>query len=404
MDAWPGRAILHVDMDAFFAAVEQLDHPEWRGKPVIVGGSASGRGVVSTASYEARVFGVRSAMPSARAARLCPDAIWAPSRFDRYREFSRIVRGIFLDTTPHVQPVSIDEAFLDVSPTGHSDPDPVAVAYRIQARIDDLGLSCSVGIGTSKTVAKIASDFHKPHGITVVRPGEERDFLAPLPVSSLSGIGGATARRLREVGIRTLGELAALDEALAAQMLGSWGPGLVQRARGVDDSPVRPERDVKSVSHEHTFAHDVRERAEVETSLRSLAARVAERLRHNHLSGRTVTVKLRYADFTTKTVSHTLEAATDLESVISRVAVDLLRQAWTPGAGLRLLGVGMSGFGERTVQLDLLEGGGAQVDSRERALARGLDAVRERFGPDSITLGRDLASRQEDASDEGAEA
>lgn len=404
MDVWPGRAILHVDMDAFFAAVEQLDHPEWRGKPVIVGGSASGRGVVSTASYEARVFGVRSAMPSARAARLCPDAIWAPSRFGRYRELSRMVRSIFVDTTPHVQPVSIDEAFLDVSPTGYSDPDPVAVAYRIQARIDDLGLSCSVGIGTSKTVAKIASDFHKPHGITVVRPGEERDFLAPLPVSSLSGIGGATARRLREVGIRTLGELAVLDETLAVQMLGSWGPGLVQRARGVDDSPVRPERDVKSVSHEHTFAHDVRERAEVETSLRSLAARVAERLRHNHLSGRTVTVKLRYADFTTKTASHTLEAATDLESVISRVAVDLLRQAWTPGAGLRLLGVGVSGFGERTVQLDLLEGGGAQADSRERALARGLDAVRERFGPDSITLGRDLASRQEDASDEGTDA
>jgi DNA polymerase-4 len=388
-------------MDAFFAAVEQLDHPEWRGRPVIVGGSPEGRGVVSTASYEARRYGVRSAMPSSRAARLCPDAVWAPARFDRYRELSLAVRAIFTAVTPHVQPVSIDEAFLDVTPTSHRDPDPVAVARDIQSRVDALGLSCSVGVSTSKTVAKIASDFDKPHGITVVRPGEEAAFLAPLPAATLSGIGGATSRRLREIGIRTLGDLAALDEALAGQTLGSWGPELVRRARGIDTSPVRPEREVKSVSHEHTFAHDVRDRGEVEASVRSLATRVAARLRRHGLAGRTVTVKLRYADFTTKTASRTLDTATDLDGVIADAAVALLRATWTPGAGLRLLGVGVSGFGERVRQLGLLDEDPVADDARERALAQSLDAVRERFGTASITFGTEVPAPHDPA--DGAE-
>lgn len=387
---WIGRAVLHVDMDAFFAAVEQLDHPEWRGLPVIVGGSAEGRGVVSTCSYEARAFGIRSAMPSARAARLCPDAIWAPARFERYHELSRAVRDIFLAVTPHVQPVSIDEAFLDVTPTGHRDPDPVGVARRIQRAVDELGLSCSVGVSTSKTVAKIASDFEKPHGITVVRPGEEASFLARLGVRALSGIGAATETRLRSLGVRTLGELAALEPDAAERTLGSAGAELVRRAAGIDPSPVKPERQVKSVSHEHTFDHDVRERAEVESALRGLASRTARRLRRYGLAGRTVTVKLRYADFTTKTASQTLSSPSDLEREIAEAACGLLRSVWTPGAGLRLLGVGVSGFAERSEQLDLLDGALGVPDERERALARSLDAVRERFGQSVIGFGSEV--------------
>jgi len=387
MKKWVGRAILHVDMDAFFAAVEQLDHPEWRGKPVIVGGSAKGRGVVSAASYEARAFGVRSAMPSGQAARLCPDAVWAKPHFARYRELSRAVRDIFESVTPYVQPLSIDEAFLDVTPGPHSIDDPVHVARAIQQRVDDLGLSCSVGVATSKTLAKIASDHDKPHGITIVRPGQEAAFLAPMPVTALSGIGARTAERLRAAGLHTLGDIAALDDASAKQLVGSWGPELVLRARGIDDSPVRSTREVKSVSHEHTFARDVRDRKDVETAVRSLAEKVAGRLRRSGLAGRTVTVKLRYADFTTRSASHTLAVATDLEADITDVALGLLRKAWTPGAGLRLVGVGVSGFAEPTEQLGLLDGDDSAAHERSRALTQSVDAVRQRFGEDAIVFG-----------------
>jgi len=384
---WRGRAILHVDMDAFFAAVEQLDHPEWRGRPVIVGGGAEGRGVVSTASYEARRFGIHSAMPSAQAARLCPDAIWATPRFGRYRELSRAVHRIFESFTPLVQPLSIDEAFLDLTPSPHGDHDPVSAARLVQEHIDQLGLSCSVGVATSKSVAKIASDHEKPHGITIVQPGQEAAFLAPLPVTTLSGIGARTSERLRAAGLHTLGELAALDEASATQLMGSWGPELVLRAQGVDGSSVRPTRDVKSVSHEHTFARDVRDREDVEATLRALAGKVAVRLRRAGLAGRTVTVKLRYADFTTRSASRTLPVATDLEAAISDVAIGLLRGTWTAGAGLRLIGVGVSGFAEPAEQLDLLEADGSAAHTKSRALTLSVDAVRERFGEDVIGFG-----------------
>lgn len=385
--SWQGRAILHVDMDAFFASVEQLDHPEWRGRPVIVGGSPEGRGVVSTASYEARAFGVRSAMPSAQAKRLCPDAIWARgSSFDRYRELSRAIREIFAVFTPHVQQVSIDEAYLDVTPTPHRPTDPLAVARDIQQRVDDLGLSCSIGVAASKTVAKIASDHDKPHGITVVCPGQEAAFLAPLPVTALPGVGAATATSLREAGMRTLGDIAALDALSAHQLLGSWGPELVQRARGVDDRAVHQDEGVKSISHEHTFSRDVRERAEVESAVRELAGRVATRLRRKGLAARTLTVKLRYADFTTSTTSRTIGVATDLESEMVPVALALLRTAWTPGTGLRLIGFGASGFARRTQQLGLLEGN-EEGRQREKALVESLDEIRRKFGSESIAFG-----------------
>lgn len=388
-EAWPGRAILHVDMDAFFASVEQLDHPEWRGRPVLVGGSAEGRGVVAAASYEARAFGVRSAMPSVQAARRCPDAIWAPARFDRYRELSAKVVEIFRSLTPHVQQVSIDEAYLDVTPTAHQPRDPVEIAHEIQQRVDDLGLSCSVGVATSKTVAKIASDHRKPHGITIVPPGTEADFLAPLPVRAIPGVGEATATRLASAGVRTIGDLARLDAQSARQLLGDYGPELVERASGRDERPVREDEGVKSVSHEHTFAKDVREPGDVEGALRLLARKVAARMRRKHLSGRTVTVKLRYADFTTRTVSRTLAQPTDLEAELVPVALELVREAWSPGAGLRLIGFGVSGFGEATQQLDLLGEERSEDRDRSRAIAQSIDEVRRRFGADAISLGAD---------------
>lgn len=383
---WPARAVLHVDMDAFFAAVEQLDHPDWRGLPVIVGGAADRRGVVAAASYEARRSGVRSAMPSAQAQRLCPDAVWAPARFERYRELSRRILALFEELTPAVEQISIDEAFLDVTPSAHRPVDPVDVATGIQRRVDGLGLSCSVGVATCKTVAKIASDHDKPHGITIVRPGEESAFLAPLPVDALPGIGSATAAALRAAGIRTLGDLAVLDPASATELMGSAGPVSVQRAAGIDDRPVAPSRDVKSVSNEHTFSSDVRERDEVEAALRRLVDKVSVRLREKGLQGRTVTVKLRYADFTTKTVRQTLPAAMDLTDELLPPALELIRDVWTPGAGLRLLGFGVSGFGVPSTQLDLFADEGTYT-SKSRALVESMDAVRARFGDDAIMRG-----------------
>ena len=395
---WEGRAILHVDLDAFFAAVEQLDHPEWRGKPVIVGGDPGRRGVVSTCSYEARAFGVRSAMSSARAVQLCPQAIWTHGSYARYREMSHAVRAIFADETPLVQPVSIDEAYLDVTPGRYTAEHPVAIARRIRARVAELGVTCSVGVSAVKSVAKIASDHDKPDGLTVVCPGQEAAFLAPLPVRTMPGVGPRTAERLVSLGIRTLGELAAVDDVTAAEVLGSHGVGLVARARGRDARGVHENEAAKSVSNERTFATDVREIGDVDGALAALAAKVGQRVRHGGLAGRTVTVKVRFSDFTTKTVRRTLPVATDDESVFGPVVRELLASAWSPGIGLRLLGIGLSGFDERAAQLDLF----ADVQQAEQTpapsaeervkLVRGIDAVREKFGDDAVRYGRELKS------------
>lgn len=383
---WTGRAVLHVDMDAFFASVEQLDHPEWRGKPVIVGGSADSRGVVSTCSYEARVFGVRSAMPSSTARRLCPDAIWARGSFERYREISRRVFDIFRDHTPAVQAASIDEAYLEVTPGEHGEH-PVTIARAIQAEVAALGVTCSVGVASAKVVAKIASDRNKPRGLTIVYPGEEAAFLAPLPVGTLPGIGPKSAQRLVSLGIRTLGDLAALDDATAVQIMGSHGPSAVRRARGIDSSGVHDRDPVKSVSNERTFAADLRDAADVEGVVSGLAEHVSSRLRAKELSGRTITVKVRFADFTTRTVQRTIDRPTDLPDTIGDVAVELLRTVWNPGVGVRLLGVGVSGFEDAALQLDLFAQSEAVEDDRRRAVARSVDAVRERFGQESLSMG-----------------
>ncbi len=382
---WRGRAILHVDLDAFFAAVEQLDHPEWRGRPVIVGGRGA-RSVVSTCSYEARAFGVRSAMPSVQAERLCPDAIWVRPRFDRYRAISRSVRDVLFAVTPRVEPTSIDEAYLDVTP-GRTGEHPVTVARRIQRSIDALGLSCSIGVAACKVVAKVASDHDKPHGLTVVRPGTEAAFLAPLALQALPGIGPRSADRLASLGIRTIGGLASLDLATARRLLGSSGVALVERARGHDDRVVEVSSEVKSVSNERTYETDVRDLPEARRALAMLCEKVAVRLRAKRLAGRTVTVKVRYADFTTRTARRTLDEPTDLERVIEPVAYMLLERLWVPTAGVRLLGVGVSGLSEPHHQLSLTE---SPDDERERRLMSGLDAVRERFGDGAIRRGGEL--------------
>jgi len=388
---WQGPATLHVDLDAFFAAVEQLDHPEWRGKPVIVGGSPTGRGVVSTASYEARRYGIRSAMPAARAARLAPDdVIWARPRFERYKAVSEQVFAIFQAATPFVQPLSIDEAFLDVTPGAHGMQDPVKIAVQIAEQISQLGITCSVGLASCKTVAKIASDFNKPCGLTVVYPGQEASFLAVLPVESLSGIGPRTAARLRAMGIATLGDLASLDEVTASEVLGPHGDILVRHAAGLDESKVQRGKTAKSISNERTFPIDIRDAKQVDSALEMLATKVAARLRRKKVTGGTLHIKVRFSDFTTRAIQRSLSSSTEDERRIAEVAKDLVRQIWSEGVGIRLLGVGITGLSARNEQLDLCmanETIGEHRRSDRDKLLKGVDAIRERFGDDAIRRG-----------------
>lgn len=391
---WRGRAVGLLDLDAFFASVEQLDHPEWRGKPVIVGGSPEKRGVVSTASYEARTYGVHSAMPSVQAKRLCPNAIWTRGNFSRYREISDAVMAIILDETPFLEQVSIDEAFFDVSPGNWNDESPVIICRRIQKRVSELGVTCSIGLSTCKTVAKIASEQEKPRGLTVVFPETERDFLAPLPVKAMSGIGKRTSERLGTMGIHTLGELAKADPERLRKELGVWGPRAVLRAQGIDDSPVRLFNDsqkVKSVSNERTFERDLTTREELRAAILSIAETVGARLRRKGLAGTTVTLRIKDNRLNVHSAQTRLGRPTQDEHEFGAAALNLLRSLWHEGEPVRLVGVGMSGFGEEDgIQGTLFD---ADEDSPVRdlaALSKATDAVRERFGSDAIAYGRDL--------------
>lgn len=389
---WDGRAVIHMDLDAFFAAVEQLDHPEWRGRPVIVGGDPDRRGVVSTCSYEARAFGVRSAMPSSRARVLCPDAIWTAGNFDRYREMSAAVMDILRSESPFIQQTSIDEAFLDVTPDRVKHEHPIAVARRIRSRIAALGITCSIGVATSKTVAKIGSDHRKPDGLTAVYPGDEAAFLAPLPVRALSGIGPKSGERLHALGVETLGDLASLDPSVAQAVLGSRAHELVARAAGTDHREVHDREPVKSVSNERSFAVDLTDRQELHAALDTMSAKVGARLRRKGLAGRTVTVKVKDSEFHTSTTRTTLESATDDEGTFGPVARALFDTSWRPGVAVRLVGVGVSGFEERTMQPSLFDApdrhDGTSRNSRELAL--GLDEIRRRFGDSAVMFGREL--------------
>ena len=341
------RHIVHADLDAFYAAVEQLDDPELRGKPVLVGGSPQSRGVVATASYEARVYGVHSAMPMATAVRQCPQGIVVRPRFDRYREMSRRVMDIFAGVTDLVEPLSLDEAYLDITAAVEAGKLPLGVAIDLKRQVkDETGLNVSIGVGTCKSVAKIASDLEKPDGLVVVSAGEEREFLAPLAVSKLWGIGPKTAEKLHQDGITTIGELAAQSDEWFARRFGKRAASVRAKAVGEDDEPVKTERSPKSVSAETTFADDVGDPEELRKTLARLADSVGGSLTRKEIKGRTVTVKLRLADFTTLTRQTTLDRYTNTSEEILDTGWALLSGELAPGRTFRLLGVGMSGFGE----------------------------------------------------------
>lgn len=340
------RHIIHADLDAFYAAVEQLDNPELRGKAVLVGGRPEGRGVVATASYEARKFGVHSAMPMATAVRQCPGGIIVRPRFDRYREMSARIMDIFRDVTPIIQPVSLDEAYLDITEAS-AQTSPIAIAIDIKNRVrNEVGLTVSVGLGTGKCVAKIASDFQKPDGLVVVPEGEEAKFLAPLPVGALMGVGPKSAARLRGDNIHTIGELAAMPDSWFTRRFGKRGPGIRDRARGIDDEPVHTSREAKSISSETTFPQDLSAVEDIRPVVERLSGSVAASLNRKGLTGRTVTVKMRLSDFTTFTRQTTLSESTNDNAAILATAWTLLEREMTPGRAFRLLGVGVSGFAE----------------------------------------------------------
>jgi DNA polymerase-4 len=376
--------ILHVDLDAFFAAVEQRDRPELRGQPVIVGGGGPGdRGVVSAASYEARVFGVRSAMPLRTAAALCPEGIFLPVNGRRYQAVSREVMTILGRFTPRLEPISIDEAFLDVAGSQALFGSGEAIARSIKQAIrEELQLTASVGVASSKLVAKIASELRKPDGLVVVAPGDEAAFLAPLPIWRLWGVGPQTRKVLADHGVATIGDLAALPEDVLRRRFGRQGPVLAARARGIDPSPVADAMDAKSVSHEHTFDADTRDRELIERTLLALSEGVAGRLRKAGIKAATVGVKVRGSDFATVTRQRTLAAPTDQTDEVYRTALALARPEMR-GIAVRLLGVAASGLTERE-QLALFEA----PDSRRRRAVGALDAIRARFGPRSIVRAR----------------
>jgi len=354
----PDPTILHVDLDAFFAAVEQRDKPSLRGRPVVVGG-VGGRGVVATASYEARVFGVRSAMSTREARARCPNAAYLTGRFDAYRECSRKVMALLRELSPLVEPLSLDEAFVDLVAGGVEDVSVAGVtrvALQLKDDVRDVtgGLCGSVGIASSKLLAKIASDLDKPDGLVVVPPGTEQDLLRPMSVSVIPGVGPTTAERLRRVGVHTVAELEKVSADELVRIVGqAHGTSLFRLARADDDRPVVAEREAKSISVEGTYDTDLVDKRLLEGLVDRQAGQVSERLRKARMSGRTVTVKIRMHDFTTHTRSSTLPAPTDSTRVVARLARALLAEVDTSG-GVRLLGVGVSGLAD-WIQEDLFE-------------------------------------------------
>jgi DNA polymerase-4 len=374
------RAIAHVDMDAFYAAVEQRDRPELRGRPVIVGADPRGRGVVSAASYEARRFGVRSAMPISRAARLCPQAVFLPVDMAKYQELSAGIMRILRDFSPLVEQVSVDEAFVDLSGTTSLFGDPAAAARLIKERIRaGTGLTASAGVAANKFVAKVASDLRKPDGLVVVPPGSEAAFLAPLGIDRLWGVGRVTGRELAALGVRTIGQLQAMPVSVLARRFGAHGEQLHALAWGRDTRAVEADAAAKSIGAEHTFEADHRDRARLDALLRRQAERVARELRREGVAARCLTLKLRFADFRTITRSATAEPTQDGLVLYQRAAALLGREALAQP--VRLIGLSASMLTSAGVgQLSLLDPGAAR---RER-LAHVVDALADRFGTDTV--------------------
>ena len=339
----PVRHILHADLDAFYASVEQLDNPQYRGQPVLVGGSPQSRGVVAAASYEARKFGVHSAMPMSTAVRHCAHAVIVRPRFDRYREMSGKIMDIFREVTALVEPLSLDEAYLDVTDAVAVGTTPAAIAEGIREGVKrETGLNISVGAATSKSVAKVASDLRKPDALVVVPPGEEQDFLAPLPAGKLSGIGPKAVESLRQEGIETIGQLAGQPADWFLRVFGKRAASVQARALGMDRDPVQPTRATKSVSSETTFPSDLSSAEDLYPELARLCGRVARSLERKGITGKTVNVKLRLSDFTTFTRQVTLPEPTSSEEQLLETAWGLVEKELSPGRTFRLIGVGMS--------------------------------------------------------------
>lgn len=391
--------ILHVDMDAFYASVEEREQPELAGRPVIVGGTPEGRGVVAAANYEARKYGVHSAMPAATALRLCPHAVVLRPRMDFYASVSAQIRTIFERYTPLVEPLSLDEAFLDVTGSEALFGTSVEIGRRVKREIrEELRLTASVGIAPNKFLAKIASDLEKPDGFVVVEPGTEQQFLDPLPIGRLWGVGRATNREFEKLGVRTIGQLRALpDESLHAKF-GRHGDHLWQLAHAIDPRKVVPDREAKSISHETTFATDIRDMEALRGWLLHLTELVAQRLRQHELRGSTVQIKVRYGDFQTVTRAESLPQPTNVTDEIWEVASRLLATR-LPDRPLkvRLLGVGVSNLGSAgSLQPTLFPDESHESHSR---LDRAVDTIRERFGRTSLSRGTDLNVDQKHEGD-----
>jgi len=384
------RTILHLDLDAFFCAVEELRDPNLRGKPFAVGGKPDQRGVVASCSYAARGFGVRSAMPTARALNLCPEMIIISHHHGNYGEFSEKVMERLNNLSPLVEQISIDEAFVDISDI--RDPAEVT-ARRIQTQIrTELGLPCSVGVASNKLVAKIATEVGKhsargvgpPNAVTVVPAGKEAEFLALLPVGMLWGVGPKTASSLSDLGIKTIGDLATWDEKDLVARFGEHGREMARHARGISDSAVVTEHEVKSISQEVTFTRDVREDKVLEATLKELSVQVGKRLRRSDLTGKTVKLKIRWPDFTTLTRQTTLSNPTDQDDEITTTAIRLMKDVRSSGKPVRLIGVGVSGLTTEARQLELW---GMESEKR-RKFQNVIDELQDKFGEKKVHKGQ----------------
>jgi DNA polymerase-4 len=400
------RSIIHLDLDAFYASVESLDNPDLKGKPVIVGGSER-RGVVCAASYEARKFGVHSAQPTATAKRLCPAGIFLPVRMERYKEMSDKVFDVYLRFTPLLEALSIDEAFLDVTDSVRLFGTPVDIARKIRSSVHkETGLTVSAGVASNKLLAKIASDMNKPDGLTVVPRGKEKEFLSPLPVEKLWGVGKVTREALHRMGVRTIGDLSRIPGETFARKFGKHGVQLHRLAQGIDEREVEPEQEAKSIGHEDTYPEDLTDMDSIRRELLSLATRVASRMRRHEAKGKTVTLKVKYRDFTLITRAVTLDRAIDDGGDIYRTVLPLLQKTEAGKRPVRLLGISLSrlsGDEERGAagmpeQLPLFGGppaGTAHGDSgmplppspspeKKEKLNRAVDRIREKFGKKGI--------------------
>jgi DNA polymerase IV len=383
------RTIFHVDMDAFFVSVEELYDPSLKGKAVVVGGQRDERGVVSAASYEARKFGVHSALPLRTAAKLCPHATFVDGHPERYRECSEKVFKVLQAFSPQVEMASIDEAYLDMTGTARLHGPPLRAAHKLHQRMkDETQLNCSIGIGSSRLIAKVSSAQAKPNGVLWIVPGEESKFLAPLDVREIPGVGKVMEGHLHKLGIKKVGDLARLEESELEERFGKWGLALAGKARGEDaggwfDSEVGADTEAKSISHEHTYNEDTADASQLEATLMRLSEMVGRRLREANFYARTLQLKLRYKDFTTITRAHTLPASTQLDGEIFEQVRALFRRNWKPGRQVRLLGVQASSLEGEAGQINLLESGRQQRWKDALATA---DRLRDKFGEASVKL------------------